>query len=163
PRGTKLEIRREGTRLTGPSVNDNCRGVAVMLALAESIDEQHVRALRPIEFVATTGEEGAGNLRGAKHYFASRGRSAASMIALDYTVESVGTRPCGETEAEHPLVLAALEATRLVGREPDLATASTDANVPISQGIPAIAIGAGGRGGDAHSPSEWFDNSDGTI
>jgi len=62
----------------------------------------------------------------------------------------------------HPLVIAAQEATRLVGREPDLATASTDANVPISQGIPAIAIGAGGRGGDAHSPSEWFDNSDGT-
>ena len=286
PRGTKLEIRREGTRLTGPSVNDNCRGVAVMLALAEALDEQHVRSLRPIEFVATTGEEGAGNLRGAKHYFASRGRGAAAMIALDgagderivhralgsrrfrvayvgngghswaafgapnavhaaasaaarlaalrlpgeprttlsvgrigggisintipdyawleidlrstdvemldryereirlavraaceeennrravgcralaSTIESVGTRPCGETAAEHPLVMAALEATRLVGREPDLATASTDANVPISQGIPAIAIGAGGRGGDAHSPSEWFDNSEGTV
>jgi di/tripeptidase len=54
-----------------------------------------------------------------------------------------------------------MEATRVVGREPELATASTDANVPISRGIPAIAIGAGGRGGDAHSPTEWFDNTDG--
>jgi len=35
--------------------------------------------------------------------------------------------------------------------------------VPISQGIPAIAIGAGGRGGDAHTHSEWFDNANGTV
>jgi di/tripeptidase len=55
----------------------------------------------------------------------------------------------------------ALAATRLVGREPDVATASTDANVPIARGIPAIAIGAGGRGGDAHTQAEWFDNTDG--
>jgi hypothetical protein len=48
-----------------------------------------------------------------------------------------------------------------VGRDPELATASTDANVPISLGIPAIAIGAGGRGGDVHTASEWFDNVDG--
>jgi tripeptide aminopeptidase len=41
--------------------------------------------------------------------------------------------------------------------------ASTDANVPISQGIPAIAIGAGGRGGDAHTRGEWFDNLHGTL
>ena len=41
--------------------------------------------------------------------------------------------------------------------------ASTDANVPISLGIPAIAIGAGGRGGDAHTTAEWYDNTDGAI
>jgi hypothetical protein len=41
--------------------------------------------------------------------------------------------------------------------------ASTDANVPISLGIPAVAIGAGGRGGDAHSATEWYDNTGGPI
>jgi di/tripeptidase len=51
----------------------------------------------------------------------------------------------------------------LIGRDPELATASTDANVPISLGVPAIAIGAGGRGGDAHTPGEWFDNTSGTV
>ena len=51
----------------------------------------------------------------------------------------------------------------MVGRQPDLALASTDANVPISQSIPAIAIGAGGRGGDAHTHAEWFDNLHGTV
>jgi len=39
--------------------------------------------VRPIEFVATTGEEGAGDLRGAKHYFDSRGHDAAAAIAID--------------------------------------------------------------------------------
>jgi di/tripeptidase len=56
-----------------------------------------------------------------------------------------------------------MEATRLIGRNPELAIASTDANIPISLGIPAVAIGAGGRGGDAHTPGEWFDNTDGSL
>jgi acetylornithine deacetylase/succinyl-diaminopimelate desuccinylase-like protein len=65
--------------------------------------------------------------------------------------------------ADDPLVRAALAATRLVGRTPELATASTDANVPIGLGVPAVAIGAGGRGGGAHTAGEWFDNTDGTV
>ena len=79
------------------------------------------------------------------------------MIAL------IGDRPSGEVPSEHPLVRAACDATRLVGREPELTTASTDANVPIGLGVPAIAIGAGGRGGDAHTPDEWFENADGAL
>ncbi len=51
----------------------------------------------------------------------------------------------------------------MVGREPDLAMASTDANVPISLGIPSVALGAGGRGGDTHTVDEWYDNTDGTV
>jgi acetylornithine deacetylase/succinyl-diaminopimelate desuccinylase-like protein len=286
PRGTDLSIRRDGVRLVGPGINDNGRGLAVMLALAGEIDGTRLRAKHPIEFVATTGEEGVGDLRGAKHYFATRGRDAHAAVALDgagderiihralgsrrfrvsysgpgghswaafgvpnavhaaasaaarlaahplpstprttlsvgriggglsvnsipdsawieidlrststthldnlehalrriaeqalldenakratgtkplrMSVEAIGWRPCGETPAEHELVRAAIEATRLVGRQPDLALASTDANVPIAAGIPAIAIGAGGRGGDAHTHGEWFDNVHGTL
>jgi hypothetical protein len=62
-----------------------------------------------------------------------------------------------------PLVRTALAATRLVGRSPELTAASTDANVPIGLGVPAVAIGAGGRGGGAHTPDVWFDNTDGAI
>jgi di/tripeptidase len=90
-------------------------------------------------------------------------RRAPGTPPLRATIEVIGDRPCGETPADHPLVSAAFEATRLIGREPELTTASTDANVPISLGIPAIAIGAGGRGGDAHTPGEWFDNVDGML
>src|SRR5206468_3091526 len=76
PRGTDLSVRRDGERLVGPGINDNGRGLAVMLALASEIDGVRLTPSRPIEFVATTGEDGIGDLRGAKHYFAGRGRSA---------------------------------------------------------------------------------------
>jgi len=51
----------------------------------------------------------------------------------------------------------------MIGRTPDLATASTDMNVPISLGIPAIAIGAGGRGGAVHTEAEWYENTNGPL
>ena len=90
-------------------------------------------------------------------------KRARGARPLTVAIENIGSRPCGETAADHELVRAAVTATRLVGRQPDLALASTDANIPISQGIPAIAIGAGGRGGDAHTHAEWFDNVHGTV
>jgi tripeptide aminopeptidase len=88
-------------------------------------------------------------------------RRAHGTTPLSASVEVIGDRLCGETPADHALVGLAMDATRLVSREPELTVASTDANVPISRGIPAIAIGAGGRGGEAHTPGEWFDNGDG--
>ena len=89
-------------------------------------------------------------------------RRARGTRALVARIVRIGDRPGGETDAEHPLVAAARAITRLAGGEPELAIASTDANVPIGLGIPAIAIGAGGQGGDAHSPNEWFENVNGT-
>ncbi len=283
PRSTPLVVRRSGSRLHGPGIGDNGRGLAVMLALARVLDGRTLRTRAPVDFVCTTGEEGAGNLRGAKALFAGSARDAIAAIALDgagderivhralgsyrYRVEFrgrgghswtsygvpnpvhaaaiaaarvarlpipseprttlsvvrtggglslnsipdsawievdlrsvsramleqhdrtlreivrvatldensrrargtpplasevhlIGDRPSGETPVKHPLVALAMEATRLIGRAPELATASTDSNVPISRGIPAIAIGAGGRGGDAHTEGEWFDNTD---
>ena len=91
------------------------------------------------------------------------GRRAHGTPPLTCAVESIGDRPGGETAASHELVTSALEATRLIGRTPELGSASTDANVPIALGIPAIALGAGGRGGDAHTPQEWFENVDGAL
>jgi tripeptide aminopeptidase len=286
PRDVPLAVRCDGPRIVGPGINDNGRGLAVTLALAEELARGRIRTNRPVEFVATTGEEGVGDLRGAKHFFALRGREIGAVVALDgagdervihralgsrrfrisfcgagghswsafgtpnpvhaaaccaatlarltlpaeprttlsvgriggglsvnsipdtawlevdlrstssavldrferevrnaarlaldeenarraggagtlsLALELIGDRPGGETPVEHPLVQSALEATRLVGRSPELALASTDANVPMSRGIPAIAIGAGGRGGDAHTPREWFENADGTL
>jgi di/tripeptidase len=46
-----------------------------------------------------------------------------------------------------------------VGREPQSASASTDANVPLARGIPAIAIGAGGTGRAMHTADEWYDDT----
>jgi tripeptide aminopeptidase len=286
PEGTTVEVARDGRQLAGPGIVDNSRGLAAMLALAETIDGTSLRTRRPILFAATVGEEGAGDLRGAKHLFAQIETRPAACIALDgagddrivhralgarrfrvtfvgagghswasfgvpnpvhaagaaaaklaslplprvprttlsvcrigggisvnaipdeawleidlrsscsttldscaveiqqcmraaareenvrrapgttpltFTLTTIGDRPCGELPREHPLVRAAAAATFAIGRTPELVTASTDANVPISLGVPAIAIGAGGRGGGVHTPGEWYDNTDGTL
>jgi acetylornithine deacetylase/succinyl-diaminopimelate desuccinylase-like protein len=90
-------------------------------------------------------------------------RRSPGTTPLAFTIETIGDRPCGELPASHALVRLAEAATRAIGRSPELATASTDANVPISLGVPAIAIGAGGRGGGVHTPGEWYDNTDGAL
>lgn len=90
-------------------------------------------------------------------------RRARGTPSLTCTVEMIGDRPGGETAASHELVASAVEATRLAGRTAELGAASTDANVPIALGIPAIALGAGGRGGEAHTPQEWFENVAGSA
>ena len=82
---------------------------------------------------------------------------------LTVDVRRVGDRPSGLTPRSHPLVQTAVAATRAVGHEHQLACASTDANVPISLGVPAVALGAGGRAGDAHLPTEWYENDKGAL
>jgi acetylornithine deacetylase/succinyl-diaminopimelate desuccinylase-like protein len=271
-------------RLAGPGIADNARGLAALLAVAAVLRQSSPPLARPVTFVATVGEEGAGDLRGAKYLFedptfrpdafiavdgagadrvvhralgsrrlravyrgpgghswASFGvanpahavgiatagiagltlptapRCSASVVrigggsglntipqdawleldlrsesesALDGMVAGVsqslgkaldgvnrrrnantrpltmelvplGTRPSGETPAAHPLVRAAVAATRLIGHTPELAAASTDANVAIAHGVPGIALGAGGRGGDPHLATEWYENTGG--
>jgi acetylornithine deacetylase/succinyl-diaminopimelate desuccinylase-like protein len=90
-----------------------------------------------------------------------RRRSGTAPLTL--TVERVGDRPSGLTPRSHPLVQAAVAATRAMGHEHQLACASTDANVPIALGVPAVALGAGGRAGDAHLPTEWYENDKGAL
>jgi tripeptide aminopeptidase len=68
----------------------------------------------------------------------------------------IGDRPCGETSREHPLVQHATAAMRAFGITPGYRTGSTDANLPMSLGIPAITV-ARGPGGRAHSLDEWTD------
>lgn len=278
-------VLQEGSRYTGPGIGDNSRGLAGMLALAALVSDPAIALERPVLFAATTGEEGDGNLRGARHLFASMDTEPCAAVAIDgpgddrvvhravgsrrfriefsgpgghswgsrgaanplhaagratemlsrwrppepgaslavtrmgggvsinaipreawmevdvrglstraleageravkraadsavhrendvrsrwsdpcsVMVRLTGDRPAGELDATSPLVRSAVTATRAVNREPVLVSASTDANVPISLGIPAISIGAGGRGGGAHTPNEWYENAEGWL
>ncbi len=81
--------------------------------------------------------------------------------ALRIAVHPIGDRPTGRTAPESALVRIAEALTRALGETPELASASTDANVPLALGIPAIAVGAGGRSGATHTLAEWFDNEGG--
>ena len=76
---------------------------------------------------------------------------------LKLRVDLIGERPTGETPADSPLVELAVEATRTLGFEPRLDQSSTDSNLPISLGIPAITLGAGGASGFSHTLDEWYD------
>jgi tripeptide aminopeptidase len=80
----------------------------------------------------------------------SRGR-------LDFKVDLLGSRPGGELRADSPLLAALRTADDFIGNQSRQERSSTDANIPLSQGIDAISIGAGGNGGGAHSLQEWYD------
>lgn len=275
PEGTDVSVTRSGDLLCGPGISDDARGLTALLAIARALDATGLTTRAPLRFVATVGEEGAGDLRGVKHLFGmgGEGSNAAAFISLDGAgldrivneglgsrryrvtisgpgghswvdwgaanplhaltrlgsdltrlplskepqstltiarigggksinaipqsawleidtrcaanrhlddlearirgevaalerqhpeltahVEVIGERPGGETPAEETLVRAALEATRRIGRQPALAISSTDSNIPMSLGVPAVTMGCGGEAGLAHTTEEWYRN-----
>ena len=79
---------------------------------------------------------------------------------LELSLSLIGERPSGETPANSPIVSLAQEATRALEAKPVLERASTDSNVPIALGIPAITLGAGGTSGNPHRIDEWYDPRD---
>lgn len=89
----------------------------------------------------------------------ARRKRGTGGLKLD--VRLIGDRPSGETPVNSALVRAARAATRALGDTPELVSSSTDANIPIALGIPAIAIGAGGESGGTHTIDEWYSNEGG--
>lgn len=85
---------------------------------------------------------------------ASRDKSRGG---LDSRITLLGSRPGGELKPDSPLLAALRGADEIVGNQSRIERSSTDANIPLSVGIDAIAIGAGGNGGGAHSLQEWYD------
>ncbi len=87
------------------------------------------------------------------------GRVGGDELVL--VLDKIGDRPSGEIADDHPFVQRAIAATTLTGGTPRLGRSSTDSNVPIALGVPAITIGGGGAGGAAHSLGEYYMNRDG--
>ena len=279
PAGTDVHVSRKGTVLTGPGIGDDCRGLAVLVALAQVFVNRRLPTDSPVVLVATVGEEGLGDLRGVRHLFqglgAGRvrsfvsldggglgivargvgslryrvtfsgpgghsygnfgianpihalGRAAAAIAALQVPVtprttfnigrigggtsvnaiaseawmevdlrssdaavlddldrrfracvdravaeensrwagkspvaaaiQRTGARPTGATGDDAPLLRRAILITQALGTSSAPTEGSTDANVAMSLGIPALTLGAGGTASGAHSPSERFD------
>jgi acetylornithine deacetylase/succinyl-diaminopimelate desuccinylase-like protein len=280
PEGTPVTVKRDGAILRGPGIGDDCRGLAVLLAVARAIVKGNLPTPGTITFVGTVGEEGLGDLRGVKYLFRegmkgqidrfvsidgtglgithiavgslryrvtfkgpgghsygafgmvnpiqALGRAMAriadfevprepkttfnvgrigggtSVNAIPYDawaevdmrsadpsalkfldakfrkaiddavadenkrwgsrqltvdVAIVGDRAAGRTPADAAIVVAAVSATKALGFAVSLDEGSTDSNVPMSLGIPAITIDGGGRGTGAHALDEAFDQT----
>jgi len=69
PEGTKIKVKKEGTRLLAPGVGDDTRGLAVMLGIIRALDNAKIQTASDILFVGDVGEEGSGDLRGMKYLF----------------------------------------------------------------------------------------------
>jgi tripeptide aminopeptidase len=280
PEGTDVKVKREGTILRGPGIGDDCRGLAVLLAVIRAMNQAKIQTPGTITFVGTVGEEGLGDLRGVKYLFnegmkgqidrfvsidgtglgithvavgslryrvtfkgpgghsygafglsnplhalgravekisqfevpsdpkttfnvgrvgggtsvnaipfdawfemdmRSASPSALQAIdakfhqAVDASVKEedarwkknvlsvdkalVGNRPAGQTPANSPIVQAAVSVTRALGFPVTLDEGSTDSNIPMNLGIPAVTVDGGGRGREAHALGESFDST----
>jgi tripeptide aminopeptidase len=282
PEETNVKVTREGAVLKGPGIGDDCRGLAVLLGIIRALDEGKVRTPGTITFVADTGEEGLGDLRGMKSLFGdsmkgqidkfvsidgsglsitnrgvgslryrvgfsapgghsfgafgnanpiqAMGRAIAKIDAIEVPakpkttfnvgrvgggtsvnaipfeswmevdmrseekdsletlhfkfkaavadavaeenkrwnnkgavavkLDLVGDRPVGTTAESSAIVQIAIAVNKAFGSMVTLGDSSTDSNVPMSLGIPAITIGGGGRGTGSHSPGETWDSAD---
>ncbi len=79
---------------------------------------------------------------------------------VTYELIKIGDRPSGELPASLPLIQRTMAATKLFGEAPRLGRGSTNINIPVAKGIPAVCIGRGGQGGGAHSLHEWYLNDE---
>ncbi len=281
PEGTNVTVKRDGTTLRAPGIGDDCRGLAVTLATARQVIAAKIPFAGRLLIVATVGEEGAGNSRGARALFSGplkdsidafisvdgtgysitnggvgsnryrvsyvgrgghsyeafgmpnpihamgraiakiadlqataspkvtfnvgvvsggtsvnsiadkgvmdidlRSESAASLAAIDaklqraltralveerarwpkskapltLKIDTIGIRPAGRTAETAPIIRTALAASTALNVSSTLGSHSTDANVAMSLGVPAMTIDGGGFGDGAHSLSEWYDD-----
>ena len=83
-------------------------------------------------------------------------RSLGVRENLRYSIDKIGDRPAADLPGDSPLLEALRAVDRHLGLRTDLRLGSTDANIPLSLGIPALSLGAGGEGGGAHTRGEWY-------
>jgi tripeptide aminopeptidase len=79
---------------------------------------------------------------------------------LSFSIAKIGDRPAAQLPSDSPLLDALRAVDRHLGLRTDLRLGSTDANIPLSLGVPSLSIGAGGDGGGAHTQAEWYSAKD---
>jgi tripeptide aminopeptidase len=91
------------------------------------------------------------------HAHEARSPSQRRPAGLTYEIVEIGNRPAGELNANARILKIIRAVDVQIGNAAQIQRASTDANIPLSLGREAIAIGGGGTGGGAHTLQEWFD------
>ncbi len=129
-------------------------GVSVNSIPAEVFTEYDMRSESPEALADLEGKLLAIFDKAVADENAARSTSQGE-VSLD--LRKIGDRPAGGTPLEAALVRDVAAAIREMGYEPKFNASSTDANIPMSLGIPAVTVGSGGSGGRAHALDEWID------
>jgi acetylornithine deacetylase/succinyl-diaminopimelate desuccinylase-like protein len=91
---------------------------------------------------------------------AATGLSARARGLLAFAIDKIGDRPAAHLPADSTLLESLHAVDRHLGLRTELLLGSTDANIPLSLGVQAVSMGAGGDGGGAHTVSEWYSAKD---
>jgi tripeptide aminopeptidase len=134
-----------GTIAGGEAVNAVPSGASMKIDLRSESDEELYRLEREVRRAV---EQGALDEREAR-------RRDGPSLTVEF--KPLGLRPGGRLATNSPLLQAIREVDRFLGIGSETDAGSTDANIPLSLGIPAIAIGGGGTGDGAHTAEEWYD------
>jgi acetylornithine deacetylase/succinyl-diaminopimelate desuccinylase-like protein len=86
--------------------------------------------------------------------------SSGAREQLELTFRSLGARPAGKLPDGAPLLETIRNVDRYLGNRSRVERSSTDANIPLSLGIPAVSLGGGGKGSGSHTLAEWYDPID---
>jgi tripeptide aminopeptidase len=98
PEGTDVRVTRTGNVLKGPGIGDDARGLAVLVAIANALARSSIQTAGTVTFVGTVGEEGLGDIRGARHLINTELAGSIDAfvsidgIGLDVTNVGVGSR-----------------------------------------------------------------------
>lgn len=87
---------------------------------------------------------------------ANRGQHGEAS-PIRFTIDKIGDRPAGRLPAASELMALVEAVDRHLAIRTEMRLASTDANIPLSLGVPAVSIGGGGEGGGIHTYGEWYD------
>jgi di/tripeptidase len=88
----------------------------------------------------------------------SQSRHERGLLA--FAIDLIGDRPAAQLAADSPLLESLFAVDRHLDLKTELRLGSTDANIPLSLGVPALSMGAGGEGGGAHTLAEWYSARD---
>lgn len=141
-----------GTVHGGTSVNSIPESATASIDFRSTDPGQLLHLEHALQSALSEAVEHANAVAGAFH---SRSRGP-----LSFTIEKIGDRPAAQLPADSPLLDTLRSVDRHLGLRTDPRLGSTDANIPIARGVPAVSMGAGGEGGGAHTLAEWYSDKD---
>ena len=145
-----------GTIRGGTSVNSIPETAQAAIDLRSTDAGQLVR----MEVALHRAVEDAVSHWNAKTRHGAKAVGGNALKPLSFTIVKIGDRPAAHLPSDSPLLDALRAVDRHLRLRSDLRLGSTDANIPLSLGVPALSMGAGGEGGGAHTQAEWYSAKD---